>query len=107
MFNSYIESFVDGIQRIKNSQDDKEFQRSVNLISDYMKKQQVSLECWQRLDSLSFYEICESESETEKNRELAKERVVCYIKMLMQGNDVTSLLEDILNNFYIFLEALK
>ena len=62
MFNNgYIESFVDGIQRIKNSQDDKEFQRNVNLISDYMKKQQMRSECWQRLDKLSFYDVCESE----------------------------------------------
>lgn len=39
MFNNgYLESFVDGIERVKNSQDDKEFQRNVNLISDYMKK---------------------------------------------------------------------
>ncbi len=105
--NGYLESFVDGIQRIKNSQDDREFQRNVNLISDYMKKQQMSLECWQRLDRLSFYEICESESETKENRELAKDRVIDYIRTLMQGDDVILLIEDILENFYMFLEALK
>lgn len=108
MFNNgYIESFVDGIQHIKNSQDDKEFQRNVNLISDYMKKQQMSVECWQRLDRLSFYEICELESETKENRELAKDKVIDYIRMLMRGNDVTLLIEDILENFYMFLEVLK
>ena len=105
--NGYLESFVDGIQRIKNSQDDREFQKNVNLISDYMKKQQMSLECWQRLDRLSFYEICESESETKENRELAKDRVINYIRKLMRGSDVTLLIEDILENFYMFLEALK
>lgn len=108
MFNNgYIESFVDGIQRIKNSQDDKEFQRNVNLISDYMKKQQMRSECWQRLDRLSFYETCELESETKENRELAKDAVIDYIRMLMQGSDVPSLIEDVLENFYMFLEALK
>ena len=108
MFNNgYIESFVDGIQRIKNSQDDKEFQRNVNLISDYMKKQQMRSECWQRLDKLSFYDVCESELETKENRELAKDAVIDYIRMLMQGSDVTSLIEEILNNFYMFIEALK
>ena len=108
MFNNgYLESFVDGIQRVNNSQDDKEFQSNVNLISDYMKKQQMPVECWQRLDRLSFYEICESESETKENRELAKGKVIDYIRMLMQGNDVPSLIEDVLENFYMFLEALK
>lgn len=108
MFNNgYIESFVDGIQHVKNSQDDREFQKNVYLISDYMKKQQMPLECWQRLDRLSFYDICESESETKENRELAKNRVIDYIKMLMKGRDVTLLIEEILENFYMFLEALK
>ena len=107
MFNSYIESFVDGIQRIKNSQDDKEFRRNVNLISDYMKKQQMRSECWQRLDRLSFYENCESESKTKENRELAKDAIIDYIRMLMQGSDATLLIEDILENFYMFLEVLK
>ena len=104
---SHIESFVDGIQRIKNSKDDREFLRSINLISDYMKKQQMSPECWQRLDRLSFYEICESELDTEKNNALAKEKVVDYIRMLMQESDGTLFIEDILKNFYMFLEALK
>lgn len=73
---TYMDDGIDGVRRIKNSQDDREFQKNVNLISDYMKKQQMSLECWQRLDRLSFYEICESEAK--ENRELAKDRVINY-----------------------------
>ncbi len=110
MFNSRymaIESFVDGMQRVKNSQDDIEFQKNINLISDYMKKQQMSPKCWQQLDILSFYEIGESELETLKDRELAKKRVVDYIRQLMQGSDGVSIIETILKNFYMFLEALR
>lgn len=106
MFNSYIESFSDGLQRIKNVQDDKDFQRNVYMLAEYMKKQQMSSKCWQKLDVLSFYEIGDSELETYKDREVAKKRVADYIRELMHKNCDSKIVENVLNNFYMFIEAL-
>lgn len=108
MFNSVpiINGFIDGIQYVKNSESDKDFFRSISSLAEYMKKQQMPSTSWQRLDKLSFYELCESEDENLKNRELAKGRVIDYIKGLMQDNNELSIIEKVLNNFYMFLEAL-
>lgn len=108
MFNSVpiINGFIDGIQYVKNSESDKDFFRSISSLAEYMKKQQMLSTSWQRLDKLSFYELCESEDENLKNRELAKGRVIDYIKGLMQDNNELSIIEKVLNNFYMFLEAL-
>lgn len=110
MFNNSneIDSFVDGIQRVKMANDDREFQKAVHSLCEYMKQQQMSPASWQRLDKISFYIIDEaSDTINLKNRSMAKERVVAYITELLGGCDETDILYRVLNNFYEYLEALR
>lgn len=40
-----IDSFVDGIQRVKTANDDREFQRAVHGLCEYMKERQCKKNC--------------------------------------------------------------
>lgn len=109
MFNTPIEirSFVEGIQLIKTANNDNEFHKAVFSLSEYMKRQQMSLATWQRLDQIAFYEIDDfSEEQTTENRQKAKESVVAYITELLNEDSDNTILYRVLENFYEYVEAL-
>lgn len=109
MFESSIEirSFVEGIQRTKLANDDREFHKAVFALSKYMKQQQMSPTTWQKLDQIAFYEMDDfSEEQTTANRQKAKESVVTYITELLNGDSNDTILYRVLENFYEYVEAL-
>lgn len=103
-----INNFVEGIQRVKNASNDREFHIAIRAISDYMKKQQMSPTIWQKLDTVSFYSVNdEKDSIGDNNRLQAQERVIKYISELMGDYEDTDILHRVLNNFCEYLEAFR
>lgn len=109
MFNNPVEilGFSDGLQRLKSAQDDMAFQRVVASINDYMKKQNMDSFYWQQLDKIAFYQMSDNMDENNKRRELAKKKVIDFVKQLMSGSDMNNILSQALNNFDQFLENLR
>lgn len=107
MFGIAITSIQDAATRLKNVKDGQEFSYLLTGLRDFLKTLDTSPQCLMKLDELAYYVENEySEKETRSNLDAARKRVMEYLEQIMTGSPADDNLLTVLDNYYLFLEAL-
>ena len=110
MFNgidSSITSIPNAITRLKNVKDGQEFSILLAGLRTFLKTLDDSPQCLMELEQRAYYVINEySDKETMRNLDAARNRVIAYLEQIMTASPADDRLLTILDNYYLFLEAL-
>ncbi len=110
MFNgmdSYITSIPNAVTRLKDVKDGQEFSYLLAGLRTFLKTLDSSPQSLMELEQRAYYVINEySDKETKDNLDSARNRVIAYLEQIMTGSPADDHLLTILENYYLFLEAL-
>ncbi len=109
MFNipKAITSIQDAITRLKNVKDRQEFSLLLPDLRIFLKTLDIDSQSLMELEQRAYYVINEySDKETRDNLDSARNRVIAYLEQIMTGSPADDRLLTILENYYLFLEAL-
>ena len=110
MFNgidSSITSIPNAITWLKNVKDGQEFSILLAGLRTFLKTLDDSPQCLMELEQRAYYVINEySDKDTRGNLDAAKKRVIEYLEAIMTNCPADSQLLAVLENYYLFLEAL-
>ena len=110
MFNgidSSITSIPNAVTRLKNVKDGQEFSILLAGLRTFLKTLDDSPQCLMELEQRAYYVINEySDKETMRNLDAARNRVIAYLEQIMTASPADDRLLTILDNYYLFLEAL-
>ena len=109
MFNipRAITSIQDAITRLKNVKDRQEFSLLLPDLRIFLKTLDIDSQSLMELEQRAYYVINEySDKETRDNLDSARNRVIAYLEQIMTGSPADDRLLTILENYYLFLEAL-
>lgn len=110
MFNgmdSYITSIPNAVTRLKDVKDGQEFSYLLAGLRTFLKTLDSSPQSLMELEQRAYYVINEySDKETRDNLDSARNRVIAYLEQIMTGSPADDRLLTILENYYLFLEAL-
>ena len=110
MFNgmdSYITSIPNAVTRLKDVKDGQEFSYLLAGLRTFLKTLDDSPQCLMELEQRAYYVINEySDKETMRNLDAARNRVIAYLEQIMTASPADDRLLTILDNYYLFLEAL-
>ena len=109
MFNipKAITSIQDAITRLKNVKDRQEFSLLLPDLRIFLKTLDIDSQSLMELEQQAYYVINEySDKETMDNLDSARNRVIAYLEQIMTGSPADDRLLTILENYYLFLEAL-
>ena len=102
-----IRSMRDAVERIKNASDSNTFDWIINDLRIYLKNLGMDPQLLIELERRAYYLSNEySERDTKKRMEDAKRRVLEFLADIMDNHVNTSLICEVLENFYLFLENL-
>lgn len=102
-----ITSIQDAVTRLKNVKDGQEFSYLLTGLRDFLKTLDTGPQCLMELEQRAYYVINEySEKETRSNLDAARKRVMEYLEQIMTGSPADDNLLTVLDNYYLFLEAL-
>lgn len=95
------------INRIYHAENEEEFQNAVSSLKTYLKEIAINPESLLEVERRAYYLTNNySERDTKENIEQAKKRVLQYVDELMDVSSDNTILMEILDNFYLFLEGL-
>lgn len=95
------------INRINHAENEEEFQNAVSSLKTYLKGIAINPESLLEVERRAYYLANNySERDTKEKIEQAKRRVLQYIDELMVASSDNTMLMQILDNFYLFLEGL-
>ena len=110
MFNgidSSITSIPNAIKRLKNVKNGQEFSSLLAGLRTFLKTLDSSPQCLMELEQRAYYIVNEySDKETMSNLDSARNRVIAYLEQIMTASPADDRLLTILDNYYLFLEAL-
>ena len=110
MFNgidSSITSIPNAITRLKNVKEGQEFSILLAGLRTFLKTLDDSPQCLMELEQRAYYVVNEySDKETMRNLDAARNRVIAYLEQTMTASPADDRLLTILDNYYLFLEAL-
>ena len=110
MFNgmdSYITSIPNAVTRLKDVKDGQEFSSLLAGLRTFLKTLDSSPQCLMELEQRAYYVVNEySDKETMRNLDAARNRVIAYLEQIMTASPADDRLLTILDNYYLFLEAL-
>lgn len=102
-----IRSMRDAVERIKNASDSNTFDWIINDLRIYLKNLGMDPQLLIELERRAYYLSNEySERDTKKRMEDAKRRVLEFLADIMDNHVNKSLICEVLENFYLFLENL-
>ncbi len=102
-----ITSIQDAITRLKNVKDGQEFSLLLPDLRIFLKTLDIDSQSLMELEQRAYYVINEySDKETRDNLDSARNRVIAYLEQIMTGSPADDRLLTILDNYYLFLEAL-
>ena len=102
-----ITSIQDAITRLKNIKDGQEFSLLLPGLRTFLKTLDIDSQSLMELEQRAYYVINEySDKETKDNLDSARNRVIAYLEQIMTGSPADDRLLTILENYYLFLEAL-
>lgn len=102
-----ITSIQDAITRLKNIKDGQEFSLLLPGLRTFLKTLDIDSQSLMELEQRAYYVINEySDKETRDNLDSARNRVIAYLEQIMTGSPADDRLLTILENYYLFLEAL-
>ena len=107
IFGINITSIQDAVTRLKNVKDGQEFTTLLTGLRNFLKTLDTSSQCLMELEQRAYYVENEySDRETMNNLNAARNRVIEYLEQIMTGSPTDDRLLTILDNYYLFLEAL-
>ena len=110
MFNSmnnYITSIPNAVTRLKDVKDGQEFSSLLAGLRTFLKTLDSNPQCLMELEQRAYYVVNEySDKETMSNLDSARNRVIAYLEQIMTDSPADDRLLTILDNYYLFLEAL-
>lgn len=93
--------------RLKNIKDGSEFSAFLTDLRIFLKTLDIDSQSLMELEQQAYYVINEySDKETRDNLDSARNRVIAYLEQIMTGSPADDRLLTILENYYLFLEAL-
>lgn len=93
--------------RLKNIKDGSEFSAFLTDLRIFLKTLDIDSQSLMELEQRAYYVINEySDKETRDNLDSARNRVIAYLEQIMTGSPADDRLLTILENYYLFLEAL-
>ena len=102
-----ITSIQDAITRLKNIKDGQEFSLLLPGLRTFLKTLDIDSQSLMELEQRAYYVINEySDKETKDNLDSARNRVIAYLEQIMTDSPADDRLLTILDNYYLFLEAL-
>lgn len=105
--DSYITSIPNAVTRLKDVKDGQEFSYLLAGLRTFLKTLDSSPQSLMELEQRAYYVINEySDKETRDNLDSARNRVIAYLEQIMTGSPADDRLLTILENYYLFLEAL-
>ena len=105
--DSHITSIPNAVTRLKDVKDGQEFSSLLAGLRTFLKTLDSSPQCLMELEQRAYYVINEySDKETMDNLDSARNRVIAYLEQIMTGSPADDRLLTILENYYLFLEAL-
>ena len=105
--NNYITSIPNAVTRLKDVKDGQEFSYLLAGLRTFLKTLDSSPQSLMELEQRAYYVINEySDKETRDNLDSARNRVIAYLEQIMTGSPADDRLLTILENYYLFLEAL-
>ncbi len=109
MFNISIAiaSIQDAITKLKNVKDGQEFSLLLPGLRTFLKTLDIDSKSLMELEQRAYYVVNEySDKDTMSNLDSARNRVIAYLEQIMTGSLADDRLLTILDNYYLFLEAL-
>ncbi len=109
MFNISIAiaSIQDAITKLKNVKDGQEFSLLLPGLRTFLKTLDIDSKSLMELEQRAYYVVNEySDKDTMSNLDSARNRVIAYLEQIMTGSPADNRLLTILDNYYLFLEAL-
>ncbi len=109
MFNISIAiaSIQDAITKLKNVKDGQEFSLLLSGLRTFLKTLDIDSKSLMELEQRAYYVVNEySDKDTMSNLDSARNRVIAYLEQIMTGSPADDRLLTILDNYYLFLEAL-
>ena len=109
MFNISIAiaSIQDAITKLKNVKDGQEFSLLLPGLRTFLKTLDIDSKSLMELEQRAYYVVNEySDKDTMSNLDSARNRVIAYLEQIMTGSPADDHLLTILENYYLFLEAL-
>lgn len=109
MFNISIAiaSIQDAITKLKNVKDGQEFSLLLPGLRTFLKTLDIDSKSLMELEQRAYYVVNEySDKDTMSNLDSARNRVIAYLEQIMTGSPADDRLLTILDNYYLFLEAL-
>lgn len=102
-----INSIQDAITRLRNIKDGQEFSLLLPGIRNFLKTLDIDSQSLMELEQQAYYVINEySDKETRNNLDAARNRVIEYLEQFMTNSPTDDRLLNILDSYYLFLEAL-
>ena len=102
-----ITSIPNAVMRLKNIKDGPEFSAFLTDLRNFFKTLETAPQCLMELEQRAYYVINEySDKETMRNLDAARNRVIAYLEQTMTASPADDRLLTILDNYYLFLEAL-
>ena len=102
-----ITSIPNAVMRLKNIKDGSEFSAFLTDLRIFLKTLDIDSQSLMELEQRAYYVINEySDKETRDNLDSARNRVIAYLEQIMTGSPADDRLLTILENYYLFLEAL-
>ena len=102
-----ITSIPNAVTRLKNIKDGQEFSAFLPDLRTFLKTLDIDSQSLMELEQRAYYVINEySDKETRDNLDSARNRVIAYLEQIMTGSPADDRLLTILDNYYLFLEAL-
>ena len=102
-----ITSIQDAIARLKNVKDGQEFSLLLPGLRNFLRTLDIGSQSLMELEQRAYYVVNEySDKETMSNLNSARNRVIAYLEQIMTGSPADDRLLTILENYYLFLEAL-
>lgn len=109
MFNISIAiaSIQDAITKLKNVKDGQEFSLLLPGLRTFLKTLDIDSKSLMELEQRAYYVVNEySDKDTMSNLDSARNRVIAYLEQIMTGSPADDRLLTILDNYYLFVEAL-
>ncbi len=102
-----ITSIPNAVMRLKNIKDGPEFSAFLTDLRNFFKTLETAPQCLMELEQRAYYVVNEySDKETMRNLDAARNRVIAYLEQTMTASPADDRLLTILDNYYLFLEAL-
>lgn len=107
MFNMGITSIQDAVEKIREVKDDRSFSFTLAVLRTFLRSLDIDPKCLLELEQCAYHPVNRySDRETRAELEAAQQRVIVYLEQLMDRPAGDERIEEILENYYLFLEAL-